>query len=173
MSPVVRDLPTRDLILREAKDCFARQGFEGTSLNDIAAGVGIRRPSLLHYFPSKEAIYQQVLLDALAEWGTEIERTRVGGLESWDLIDVVLEVSFRFFKDNPAIVLYPNAFQRAGKLPAGSVLQVPGPSAGYRFRKFARRNRAALMTGVLLSTVLVLGILVSTWQAIRATRSEH
>ncbi len=46
------------------------------------------------------------------------------------------------------------------------------PSAGYRFSKFARRNRAALMTGVLISSVLVLGILVSTWQAIRATRSE-
>ncbi len=104
MSPVVRDLPTRDLILREAKDCFARQGFDGTSLNDIAAGVGIRRPSLLHYFPSKEAIYQRVLLDALAEWGAEIERTRVGGLDGWDLIDVVLEVSFRFFKENPEIV---------------------------------------------------------------------
>lgn len=104
MSCFVRDLPTRDLILREAKDCFARQGFEGTSLNDIAAGVGIRRPSLLHYFSSKEAIYQQVLLDALTGWGAEIDRTRVDGLDGWDLIDLVLEVSFRFFQDNPEIV---------------------------------------------------------------------
>ncbi len=103
----VGDLPTRALILQEAQSCFARQGFEGTSLNDIAAGVGIRRQSLLHYFPSKEAIYQQVLMDALGRWGEDIEHSRRNGLESlsgWELVDGVLETSFEFFRSNPEIV---------------------------------------------------------------------
>ena len=46
-------------------------------------------------------------------------------------------------------------------------------SSAYRFRKFVRRNR---MTFAMASTVLgalLLGSVVSTWQAIRATRSEH
>jgi tetratricopeptide (TPR) repeat protein len=47
------------------------------------------------------------------------------------------------------------------------VLACP-PSATYRFRKFARRNRAALVTVLLVSSALVLGTVVSTWQAIRA-----
>ena len=47
------------------------------------------------------------------------------------------------------------------------------PSAAYRFRKFARRNRVALTTAVLVSSSLVLGTFVSTWQAVRATRAEH
>ena len=47
------------------------------------------------------------------------------------------------------------------------------PSARYRFHKFARRNRVALVTGMLVSTALLLGIVASTWQAVRATRAER
>ncbi|MBI2826104.1 MAG: protein kinase [Planctomycetia bacterium] len=47
------------------------------------------------------------------------------------------------------------------------VLACP-PSAAYRFRKFARRNRVAITTATLVAAALVLGTIVSTWQAIRA-----
>ena len=100
----VSDTPTRDLILREARLCFANQGYEGTSLNDIAAGVGIRRPSLMHYFASKEAIYRQILEDALEEWSHRINAARSSGLEGWDLVDSILEATFDFFRTNPDIV---------------------------------------------------------------------
>ncbi len=100
----VSDPSTRDLILSEARLCFANQGYEGTSLNDIAAGVGIRRPSLLHYFASKEAIYQQVLLDALEDWDRGIREARLEPLDGWELVDKILEVSFEFFRGNPELV---------------------------------------------------------------------
>ena len=47
------------------------------------------------------------------------------------------------------------------------------PSATYRFRKFARRNKVALATGGLVAASLVVGTGVSTWQAIRAMRAER
>jgi tetratricopeptide (TPR) repeat protein len=50
-------------------------------------------------------------------------------------------------------------------------VQACPPSAAYRFRKFAHRNRAALATVALVSAALVLGTVVSTWQAIRATQA--
>ena len=56
---------------------------------------------------------------------------------------------------------------------ADEAVQACPPSVTYRFRKFARRNRVALTTAVLVSTALVLGTVVSTWQAVRATRAEH
>ena len=46
------------------------------------------------------------------------------------------------------------------------------PSAWYRFGKMARRNKAALTTAVLVSATLVLGTVVSSWQAVRATGAE-
>ena len=45
------------------------------------------------------------------------------------------------------------------------------PSAGYRLCKFVSRNRLAVGAGALVLLVLVLGVLVSTWQAIRASRA--
>jgi serine/threonine protein kinase len=46
------------------------------------------------------------------------------------------------------------------------------PSAGYLFRKFARRNKGTLVTVGLVALALVAGTLISSWQAIRATRAE-
>jgi serine/threonine protein kinase/tetratricopeptide (TPR) repeat protein len=47
------------------------------------------------------------------------------------------------------------------------------PSAGYRLRKFARRNRVALTTAAVVVLALVVGTAVSIWQAVRATRAEE
>ncbi len=101
---LVADSSTKDLIVREARICFANQGFDGTSLNDIAAGVGIRRPSLLYYFPSKDAIYQHILELALTEWGRKIDERPTGDTDPWAQVDSILEVSFEFFRTNPEIV---------------------------------------------------------------------
>ncbi len=46
------------------------------------------------------------------------------------------------------------------------------PSAAYRLRKFARRNKAVLLTVAFVALALVAGTVVSAWQAVRATQAE-
>jgi eukaryotic-like serine/threonine-protein kinase len=51
-------------------------------------------------------------------------------------------------------------------------VQACPPTARYRFRKFARRNKVALVTAAIVSVSLLSGTIVSIWQATLARRAE-
>jgi AcrR family transcriptional regulator len=51
---------TRERVVVAAVETFARQGLAGASVRDIARRARIRVSSLYHYFPSKEALYEEV-----------------------------------------------------------------------------------------------------------------
>ncbi|MBM7805643.1 AcrR family transcriptional regulator [Geodermatophilus bullaregiensis] len=51
-------------ILDRAAALFARRGFAKTSVQDVAAAVGLSKAGLLHHFPSKDALHEAVLAQA-------------------------------------------------------------------------------------------------------------
>jgi len=61
---------TRDEIIAVAAEMFSQAGFKGTSLQDIAAGVGCSKATLLYHFDSKEAILAALIAPAAVELAT-------------------------------------------------------------------------------------------------------
>ena len=59
-------MTTRDRILNEALTLFAENGYDGTSVEEIADKVGIKAPSLYNHFKGKEDILN-ALIDAAEE----------------------------------------------------------------------------------------------------------
>ena len=55
---------------------------------------------------------------------------------------------------------------------ADEPVQACPPSAGYRLRKFVRRNKGPVLAAFLVMLVLVVGIIGTTWGMIRATHAE-
>ncbi len=91
-----KSLETRQRILRAAETLFARHGYEGTRVEQIAQQAGIRRASIFYYFPDKTAIYEATLqnlseplverIAAVVASGTEIDRIEAGIAAYFDFL---------------------------------------------------------------------------------------
>ena len=69
----------REKILRGALEAFSANGFNGTSIEDIAARAGMSKQNLLYYFPNKEAVYKIVVETQLNGWLGELGRLNPDG----------------------------------------------------------------------------------------------
>ena len=60
---------TKQEILEAALELFSVQGFEATSVSQIASAVGIRKASLYSHFENKQAILDELVKEVLAQYG--------------------------------------------------------------------------------------------------------
>ncbi len=56
------------VIMAAGLEVFSQYGFRGSTLDQVAEAAGLSKPNLLYYFPSKEAIYQGLLVELLENW---------------------------------------------------------------------------------------------------------
>jgi AcrR family transcriptional regulator len=93
-------MDVRTEILRAATRLFAARGFDGTSLQLIAEEVGIRKPSLLYHFPSKEQLRLGVLDAVLARWGEVVPRLLMAAAGGEPRFEQVMRETVRFFTED-------------------------------------------------------------------------
>jgi AcrR family transcriptional regulator len=88
-------------ILRVATRQFATRGFDGTSLKDLADEVGIRKPSLLYHYPSKEQLRLAVLEQLLNRWNEVLPRLLMAAAGGERRFESVIRETVRFFAEDP------------------------------------------------------------------------
>ncbi|MEO3784778.1 TetR/AcrR family transcriptional regulator [Actinocorallia sp. B10E7] len=92
----------RNVILEEAMRVFSAKGYAAASLGEIAAAAGITRSSMYEYFPSKKALFLDVLKyqteAAIAYVGPKV--TAAGPADS--RMQAAVAAYFEYAVDNPA-----------------------------------------------------------------------
>lgn len=137
---------------------FSRVGLEGARLEDIARRAGIRRPSLLYHFPTKEALYARVVRRAFARLGRELleAMTHPGGFA--ESVEATAGAFERSLHQDPALAKLILRELLDGRGPGRAILleeMVPLLDQVERFvQKHGRRNlrsglpvRAAILQG--------------------------
>jgi AcrR family transcriptional regulator len=101
-TPRRRDRAAREReILDAAAEIFGERGYQGTSMDDVAAAVGVSKPLVYQYYGSKDGLFQACLsrlrsqlFDAVSDAvlaAPDAERALYAGLLAW----------FRFLDDHP------------------------------------------------------------------------
>lgn len=85
----------RSQLLELATRVFTANGFQSTSMDDIAAAAGVTKPVLYQHFDSKESLYVEVL-DIIAE--SMIEEVRALGEHEGDTVSRVRTGLHRFYR---------------------------------------------------------------------------
>lgn len=154
-SPADPEAPrTRDRILDVALELFTENGYDGTSMREIAERLNITKPALYYHFDSKEDIVRTLLAEIeqqtaeLVAWAREqpfSTELRVEVLARWsDIMQAHGLTAFRFFVANRRIVLELSPDRSGMHAIMGELYEILAPGSASVTEQL--RVRLALMT---------------------------
>lgn len=97
----VQAKPRKEEILDVATRLFAERGYEGTSMNDVAERVGMRKASLFYHFTTKDALYEAVLDRLVASLQTALEAIYASSGTYPDRLDAVTDTMVGVLASHP------------------------------------------------------------------------
>lgn len=89
-------MDTRQRILDIARDLFARQGYAGTSIADIAGELGTTKAALYYHFRSKADIADALLAEPLAAYSQLADQGAAGQLSAEVLLGALIDTTAAF-----------------------------------------------------------------------------
>ena len=83
---------TKSRILEIAAELFARQGYTGTTIADIAGELGTTTAALYYHFPSKQAILVGLLAGPITAYSQLLDRLDSGAAKPADLLEAIIDI---------------------------------------------------------------------------------
>jgi AcrR family transcriptional regulator len=96
--------PTRDRILDGALLSFGTKGYDATSLDALAGGLGIRKQTILHHFGSKERLLDALLDRSAVELSAALEAALVTAGPGFARVEALVRAVFRLAARRPEML---------------------------------------------------------------------
>lgn len=121
------DRTTRERVLDAALSSFGTDGYDATSLDDLAAELGVRKQTILYYFPSKADLLDAVIDRSSAEIADVLERAVLGAGDGFARIEAIVRSVFRLAVRRPELLGLLREASRLGPPAATRLLDNAGP----------------------------------------------
>jgi TetR/AcrR family transcriptional regulator len=118
---------TRQRVLDAALGSFGTRGFETTSLDHLAVELGIRKQTILYYFPSKAALLDAVVDRAAQDLADTLEEAVERGGDRFDRVEAVVRSVFRLALRRPELLGLLREVSRLGPPAATRLTEILEP----------------------------------------------
>ena len=95
--------PTPDALLSAGRRLFARRGFDGTSVRDLAKAAGVNLGAVSYHFGSKRGLYEAVLGSVFGPLDRRIAAAIDEGGSAMERVERIVGQIFRHLGENPDI----------------------------------------------------------------------
>jgi AcrR family transcriptional regulator len=135
-------MTTRDRVLAEAVASFGGRGYEATSLDQLAVELGIRKQTILYYYPSKAELLDAVIDASSAELAETFEAALADAGPGWARVEAIIRSVFRLALRRPELLGVLREVSRLGP-PAATRLTDNLEPLVKRAREFLEAEMAA------------------------------
>lgn len=92
---------TRDSVFHAAATLFSARGFDGVSMDDIAAEAGVNKAMIYYHFADKLSLYRAILADGLESTGETVGAIAQGDRTAPAKLDAFIEAFVRMTEARP------------------------------------------------------------------------
>lgn len=125
---------TRKALVEVATELFTKQGYAGTSLDEIVAGARVTKGALYHHFGGKQALFESVFEKVEDRAARAIHRAVRGNRDPWEkalgglraFLEVLQEPAYQrvVVADGPAVLGYERYREQEGRTTFGIVQEI-------------------------------------------------